>query len=463
MIVMKFGGSSLRDVESLLRVIDTIRGVKGRKKIVVLSAVYGVTNHLFKSIREALETDRKINGLIEYLRQLHRELIIGAVSSIKCRRRALDEIEYLLSRLEKLLYGVSYIEECNPRTLDLVVSFGERMAIQVLTEGLNAHEIKAVALDADKIDIVATGTWGYGNADLAIIENLLPKHLNPYLDKGIIPVITGYFGRSVDNHTITFGRGGTDYSAGIVAHAMNADQLQIWKDVDGFLTASPEMVENPKPLEYLEYDEAAELAYFGAQILHPRTVEPLHEKKIPAVVKNTFCADAPGTIIGPERHKHGEVIKSVTHNHNIATLKLYGAGLGYQIGFFKEIMSALGNSDINIKSVVTSQTAVSLLLDRKDLEESESRIRALNLPYVESIEPNKNVALIAVVGEGLAETKGLAARVLSAVANVNANVEMISSGASRVAYYFLVQDDALERSVKAIHAEFFEKNEGTSS
>ena len=457
MIVMKFGGSSLRDVESLLRVIKIVGEVESDKKIVVLSAVNGVTNHLYKSLKEALESDRKVNGLIDYLRTLHRELIVGAISSAQIRRRAMDEIEYLLSRLEKLLYGIAYTDECTPRTRDLIVTFGERMAVQVLAEGLKSHGTPAAAMDADKIDMVATGTWGYGNADLAAIEKLLPKHLNSHLEKGEIPIITGFFGRTADHHTITFGRGGTDYSAGIVAHAMNATQLQIWKDVDGFLTASPEIVEKAIPLNYLAYDEAAELAYFGAQILHPRTVEPLHGKNIPAIVKNTFQPNAPGTIIGPERHVHGEIIKSVTHNRNIAMLKLLGAGIGYQIGFLKEVMVALSDCDINIKSVVTSQTAVSLLLDREDLEESEQRLRDLNLPSIESIEPITDVALIAVVGEGLAETKGLAARVLTAVASVNANVEMISSGASRVAYYFLVNEKKLEKSVKAIHAEFFEK------
>ena len=457
MTVMKFGGSSLKSVESLLRVIDIIGRVEAKEKVVVLSAVNGVTNHLFKSVTEALESDRRINGLIEYLRLLHRELLIGAIPSTKHRLRAFDEIEYLLSRLEKLLYGIAYTDECTPRTRDLIVSFGERMAVQVLAEGLKSHGYQACALDADKIDMVATGTWGYGNADLAAIEKFLPKHLSPHLQQGTIPVITGYFGRTTDNHTITFGRGGTDYSAGIVAHAMNAKELQIWKDVDGFLTASPEIVANATPINYLAYDEAAELAYFGAQILHPRTVEPLHGKQIPAIVKNTYHPDAPGTVIGPERHVHGEIIKSVTHNRNIAMLKLLGAGIGYQIGFLKEVMIALSDCDINIKSVVTSQTVVSLLLDRDDIEESDQRLRDLNLPSIESIEPITNVALIAVVGEGLAETKGLAARVLTAVASVNANVEMISSGASSVAYYFLVREEMLEKSVQAIHAEFFEK------
>jgi aspartate kinase len=457
MIVMKFGGSSLRDVESVLRVIDIVRNVETKDKIVVLSAVNGVTNHLYKSLNEALESDRRISGLIEYLHMVHKELIIGAIQSSRKRRHALDEIEYLLSRLEKLLYGISYTDECTPRTRDLIVSFGERMAVQLLAGGLSSHGAKACALDSDKIDMVATGTWGYGNADLSAIEQLLPKHLNPLLEQGIIPVITGFFGRTTDNHTISFGRGGTDYSAGIVANAMNAEQLQIWKDVDGFLTASPEIAANPQPLNYLAYDEAAELAYFGAQILHPRTVEPLHVKNIPAVVKNTYDPKAAGTIIGPERHIHGEIIKSVTHNRKIAVLKIIGAGIGYQIGFLREVMIALSDCDINVKSVVTSQTAVCLLLDRDDLEESERRLRELNLPSIESIVPIPDVALIAVVGEGLAEAKGLAARVLTAVAGANANVEMISSGASRVAYYFLVHEEKLEKSVQAIHAEFFEK------
>ena len=244
MIVMKIGGSSLRSVESLNQVIEIIANNNTPQKVVVLSAVHGVTNHLFKSVNEALETEKNIIGLLEYLDLLHRELVSKCIKSINLRRRVMDETEYLLSRLEKLLYGIAYTNECTPRTKDLIVSFGERFAVNLVAGCLRDRGLQAIALEADKIDLVARGDFGYGNADLDATEKLLPKNLANFLERGTIPVITGFFGRTPEGKTITFGRGGTDYSAAIIANVLNCDELQIWKDVDGFLTTNPEYVKS---------------------------------------------------------------------------------------------------------------------------------------------------------------------------------------------------------------------------
>ncbi|MFH1940621.1 MAG: aspartate kinase [bacterium] len=456
MIVMKFGGSSLRDAESLLRVAEIIRSEEEKKKIIVASAVNGVTDHLLASIRAALENHRGIGSIVEDFHTLHRNLIIGSIPTVEHRLRAMKEVESLLAGFEKLLFGVAYTGECTPRMQDRIVSNGERLSARIVAECLKAHGVESKALDADAVDIIAVGQWGCGNADLDQIEEKLPNHILPLLERGTIPVITGFFGRTKDHHPITFGRGGTDYSAAVVSHAMNAEVLQIWKDVDGFLSASPEIVENPKLVSHLSYDEAAELAYFGAKILHPRTVEPLHAKQIPIVIKNTYRPEAEGTLISSDRQGREDVIKSITFSRNLGIIKCLGAGLGCQVGFLREVISALGDSDIHTRSIVTSQTAMSLLVSSGDLEKSSLILRDLQIPYVESIQQIPDIAVIAVVGKGLAETKGLAAKVLTAVADSNINVEMMSSGASRAAYYFLVRDEALEKSIKAIHAEFFE-------
>ena len=458
MIVMKIGGSSLRSISSLGQVVEIIIRQQAQGKIVVLSAVNGVTNHLLKSVREALVTERKIGGLLDYLNLLHRELVVGAIRSTEIKKKVVDEIEYLLSRLEKLLYGIAYTGECSGRTLDLVLSMGERLGVQLLTGCLQDHGQAAVALDADRIDLLANGEFGNGNADLEATAKLLPKHLQDHIAEGVVPVITGFFGCTADGHAITFGRGGTDYSAAIVAYAMDANEVQIWKDVDGFLTAAPEIVPEARTLPYLAYEEAAELSYFGAGILHPRTVEPLAKKKIPAIIKNTYKPEATGTIIGPEKHLHEDVIKSVTFNCKIGALRLHGASVGQQIGFLQKVVSALSSANVNIISVITSQTAVNLLLDKSDVKKSKHLIEGLRIPYIDHIEPITDIALVGVVGEGLAETKGLAGRVFSAVAGMNVNVEMIASGASKVAQYFLVKENEVRTTVRAIHAEFFEND-----
>jgi len=455
MIAMKIGGSSLRSVESLLQVTEIICNIPEREKIVVLSAVSGVTDHLLKSSREALQTERRIGPLLDYLRELHRELVVSTINGTELRHQTMDEIEYLLSRLEKLLYGVAYTGECTRRSKDLIVSMGERMAVQLLAGCLRNHGQEAIAMDADKIDLVAHGEYGYGNADLETTARMLPLHLQDALRRSAIPVITGFFGRTTAGHTITFGRGGTDYSAAIIAYAMDCRELQIWKDVDGFLTAAPDLVAKAKPLDYLAYEEAAELSYFGASILHPRTVEPLALKRIPAVIKNTYSPQVTGTTIGPDKHQQDEVIKSVVANDKIGALRIHGASLGQQLGFLKQVVSALSDADINIISVITAQTAVNFLLNKQDIAKSQSLIENLKIPYIDHLEPLMDVALVGVVGEGLAETRGLAARVFTSVAAAGANVEMITSGASKVAQYFIINEKYLQQTVQAVHAEFF--------
>jgi aspartate kinase len=454
MIVMKIGGSSLKNTESLNQVIEIIANNKTIPKVVVLSAVYGVTNHLFKSVNEALETEKNINGLLEYLELLHRELISECIKSVNLKRRVMDETDYLLSRLEKLLFGIAYTGECTPRTKDLIVSYGERFSVNLVAGCLRDKGLQAIPLEADKIDLVATGNFGYGNAQLEETEKLLPQNLTNFIERGTIPVITGFFGRTPEGKTITFGRGGTDYSAAIIANVLNCDELQIWKDVDGFLTANPDIVKSAQPLEYLSYEEAAELAYFGASILHPRTVEPLSKKKILAVVKNTFKPHLKGTIIGPDQHLHEDVIKSVTVNREIGALRIFGASIGQQLGFLKMVSSTLSDSRINVTSIITSQTAISLILSIQELSKAKDAIQALNISYIDDLQLVTDIALIGVVGHGLSETKGVASRVFSAVARTGTNVEMISSGASTIAQYFIVKESDVDDAIKSIHDEF---------
>lgn len=463
MVVMKFGGASLKDETSIKQISEIIKNRVPDQPVIVLSAVQNVTDIIVEATNQALHDETSIVENINKLSSIHRRIVAGAILSPPIRTQTQANLDFLLSRLERLLYGIAYTGECTPRTRDLVVTHGERMSVHLLAGCLNAIMCPARALYADEIDLAAHGNWGMGTVDYAQTRSLLPNHLNPLIQQGIVPVVTGFFGRTENKLPITFGRGGTDYSAAIVADAMQAKQLEVWKDVDGFLSAAPEISSKSHLLEYLSYEEAAELAYFGAKILHPRTVEPLMEKKLPLLIKNTFKIDSRGTIVGPERFTHDQVIKSVTYDKEIAILRIYGASIGYQVGLLKNIVAALSDYHINIKSVITSQTCINLLIDLGDLAESIEHLNQLNIDYVDNIEAVDDIALISVVGEGLLHTPGLAARVLTVVARLDTNVEMISSGASRVAFYFLIKRNKVENTVKAIHQEFFIRDESSRS
>lgn len=236
---------------------------------------------------------------------------------------------------------------------------------------------------------------------------------------------------------------------------MQADILEIWKDVAGYLSADPKFVPEAQLIPILSYDEAAELSYFGAKILHPRTVEPLRTAKLNIAIKNTINPDAPGSLITPGSPRSKNFIKSVAHDTDIGILKVHSSGVGARPGILALVAGQLTESGINIKSVVTSQTCISLLLELKDLEAGHLALKSLRPRPFRRLEKIEDMSLISIVGEGLVKRKGIAARCFTAVAACNVNVEMISFGPSRVALYFLVRNRDLKSAVSAIHSTFF--------
>jgi aspartate kinase len=271
----------------------------------------------------------------------------------------------------------------------------------------------------------------------------------------MIVFVPGFFGVSERGDITTFGRGGSDYSSAVVAAAMNAEVLEVWKDVPGYMSADPKFIPEAQIIPFLSYDEAAELSYFGAKILHPRTIEPLRKTKLNIAVKNTMNPDAPGSLITSRSPQTGSLIKSVAHDTDIAILKVQGSGVGARPGVLARVSGTLTESGINIKSVVTSQTCISLLLAGKDLDKGYHAIKGLSPRPYRRLEKVQDVALVGIVGEGLLRRKGIAGRCFTAVARRGVNVEMIVLGPSEVALYFIVRNKDLKKTVEAIHGTFF--------
>jgi bifunctional aspartokinase / homoserine dehydrogenase 1 len=250
------------------------------------------------------------------------------------------------------------------------------------------------------------------------------------------------------------GRGGSDYSASALAWCLSAKQIDIWKDVDGFKSCDPEIYSDAKTVKLLSYNETAELAYFGAKILHPRSVEPASDKNIPINIFNIRNRDA-GVQTVIKCSTSNQATKCVTSSKSFAFLRLDGSGVGLKPGILARVTAALEDKNINIASVITSQTVINILLASIDLKKAYSVIRALNLNAISKIEIHSNVAVVAIVGEGIVQQKGIAARIFQAVSRENINVDIISAGASPVAVYFIVEKDLANRAVGAIHSEFF--------
>lgn len=454
MKVIKIGGGSLKDSETIEHILDLIAN-RGQGDIFVLSALNGVTDALIDGMSAALTNENNIAAIISDLKSTHTRVarhLISNCDSLKDFDRDLDKS---LSELDRLYYGLNFTREITPRMRDMISSYGERFAVELFVSALRCRGVNAAYRMPEEIGLYTDGKFGDATANLRKTTDNLQLNLTPLLNEGMILVVPGFFGISEEGDITTFGRGGSDYSAAVVAVSMQAETLEIWKDVDGFMSADPKFVPEAQLIPVLSYEEAAELSYFGAKILHPRTVEPLRRKKLNINIKNTMNPEGPGSLITARSPRPRKVIKSVTHDTDIGILKIHASGVGARPGILAHVAGQLTKSGINIKSVVTSQTCISLLLAHKDLETGRQVLNFLKPRPYRRLEKIDDVALVGIVGEGLAKRKGVAARCFAAVAACNVNVEMISFGPSRVALYFLVRTRDLHSAVNAIHSTFF--------
>ncbi|MDD1772396.1 MAG: aspartate kinase [Methanomassiliicoccales archaeon] len=448
---MKFGGSSLKTGECMRQVAEIIISEK-EKKAVVLSAVTGVTEMLVQFISRT-RSEEDVDAFMKQITKLHTDLIKDALRTEKGQAKTMEELVAKLVKLERMLYGSCYIEEVNPRIRDYVQCFGERLSVIMVAALLDEMGVKAKAMDADELGIITDGEYGSATVNLEATRSMIRPKLMKSLQDGVTPVITGFFGRAPEGSVTVFGRNGSDYSAAAVANALGASSLEIWKDVDGFMSVDPRIVPSARPIPTLSYDEAAELAYFGAKVVHPMTMEPARAGNIEIRVKNVFRPEAPGTVIRG-MGKNGDVgIKSISCMKNMSLVKVFGEDTGYKLGVLEDIASLMTKAEVNIYSVVTSLTCIAMLVDKKDVAKAQKVLtESGNLSRMET---HSGFALMCVVGEGLGHHKGLASRVFKAVAKEGVNVGLISAGASLVAFHFTIEEADLERATKAVHEELF--------
>ena len=454
MKVIKIGGGCLKGRKNIARILDLI-GERCLGDIIVVSALNGVTDQLIQGTRRALEDEAAIAEIISGLRKKHMTTarhVIGRESSLNRFGR---ELERMLRELERFYYGLNFTREISRRMLDMISSYGERFSAELLAEALRSRQVDALCRMPHRIGMLTDGKFGDATADLRRTSRNLKEHLAPVVDKKSVVFVPGFFGVSDSGDITTFGRGGSDYSAAVVAAAMEAEALEVWKDVDGYMSADPRYVHGAQLIPELSYDEAAELSYFGSKILHPRTVEPLRKARLDIVIKNTLDPDSPGSAIAARSRATGRIIKSVAHDTDIGILKVYASGVGARPGILALVANQLTEEGINIKSVVTSQTCISILLAREDLEGGRLALKELRPTPYRKLEKIEDVALVSLVGEGLGKRKGIAAACFSAVAERGVNVEMISFGPSREALYFIVRNRDLRDAVIAIHDTFF--------
>ena len=454
MKVIKIGGGCLNGKQTIAHIIDLI-GEKAEGHVVVVSALSGITDFLIEGMQAALASEAKIPAIISRLKAKHVNIAQHLITRQGALKAFRQDLNRALQSLERYYYGLNFTREASARMQDMICSYGERLSAILISAILNVRRQRAAYRMPHKIGIVTDGKFGDATVKPRPTAKNLQRHLVPLLADRRIVIVPGFFGISSAGDVTTFGRGGSDYSAAVVAAALNADILEIWKDVDGFMSADPRWVPEAQLIPVLSYEEAAELAYFGAKILHPRSVEPIRSKRLKIAIKNTLNPDAQGSLITPRGRRTPTIIKSVSYDTNIGIIKVHASGVGARPGILAQVAGGLTESGINIKSVVTSQTCISLLLARQDLKSGRQALTSLKPKPFRRLEILEDVALISIVGDGLLRKKGIAAKCFSAVAGCGVNVEMISFGPSRAALYFLTKIDALRSAVNAIHSTFF--------
>lgn len=454
-IVVKFGGSNLRSNEEIHRIIKVVRNYN-QPLIIVVSAFYGVTNYLVEALEKARHDEEIATKTIQYLYDLKIGSLDYFIEDQVLRTETIKLIQDQLDELRNFLHGIALTGDASKALEDHVLSYGERLSAIFLNGILKSQGLDTKVGFPEAIGLITDGEFGNASADFHLATSLVRQSLN----EEIIYLVPGFYGVSKDQKTTLFGRGGSDYAAAAIARCVGASSLDIWKDVNGFLSSDPKLVSNPVLIEKLSYNEAAELAYFGAKILHPRTVEPLTDPHIAIRIFNiygTLEVEKPLTIISREKSVQTGVVKSVTYSDDFGLLKLKGPGVGLKPGILAKVTTALHHAGINISSVLTSQISINILLARKDLQNAFAVVSAIELSAVGKLQIDDDISVVAAVGHGITDNFGIAARIFTALASESINVMMSCSGASPIVSYYLVQSSDRTPAVRAIHHEFFEK------
>ncbi|KAE8023776.1 hypothetical protein FH972_009439 [Carpinus fangiana] len=458
--VMKFGGSSVASAKRMREIADLILSFPEERPAVVLSAMGKTTNKLLQAGEKAVSCGVNKASEIEEL-SFVKELHLRTVDELGVDRSV---ISAHLEELEQLLKGIAVMKELTLRTRDYLVSFGECMSTRIFAAYLNKIGIKAHQYDAFDIGFITTDD--FTNADiLEATYSAVAKRLHgDWINDPAIPVVTGFLGKAWKSCAITtLGRGGSDLTATTIGKALGLREIQVWKDVDGVLTCDPSIYPRAEPVPYLSFDEAAELAYFGAQVLHPQSMRPAREGNIPVRVKNSYNPKAPGTLITKTRDMSKAVLTSIVLKQNVTMLDIVSTCMLGQFGFLAKVFSTFEDLGISVDVVATSEVSISLTLDPSKLWSRELIQRELDhvveeLEKIAVVNLLQHRSIISLIGN-VQRSSLILEKVFRVLRTNGVNVQMISQGASKVNISLIVNDGEAEQCMKALHYSFFESGD----
>ncbi len=452
-IVLKLGGSVLGDSRNVAKIPALVRCYE--TPVLVVSALGGVTKQLAEFVGNVRggKSGNSVEHLVNYLREIHFDRIGDVLPSPSRRLAFREELDLKLAALKDLLRGILFLGEVPDSVLARVLAFGERLSALSISHLLSGSGIQSSVVTPEELNLATDRCFLNATIDLSRSEPVVRKVLSGHFTA----VIPGFYGISPEGRVTLLGQGGSDYSAAAIAACIRSSSLDVFKDVSGYLSADPVFVKNVRPIPLLSYREAAELSYFGARILHPRTMEPVSRHGIPIRLFSFPISDVtvPATVIGTQSQVNDTVVKSVAFSDDFSIVEVRGDGVGMVPGLLAKVTGALSRAGINIKSVITAQTAINLLLEQGDAKQAATEVERLGIHTVKSVGIRKDAGVVAVVGEGIRTRPGIASQMFGALAAVGINVRMIAFGASPVAAYFVVDRKDRAESVAAIHNAFF--------
>ncbi|XP_051177054.1 aspartokinase 1, chloroplastic [Lolium perenne] len=456
-VVMKFGGSSVASAERMREVADLILSFPEETPVIVLSAMGKTTNNLLLAGEKAVSCGAPKASELDELKAI-KELHFRTIDELGLD---ISIVSGFLDELEQLLKGVAMMKELTPRTRDYLVSFGECMSTRIFAAYLNKIGKKARQYDAFDLGFITTDD--FTNAD--ILEATYPavaKRLQgDWIDDPAIPIVTGFLGKGWKSCAVTtLGRGGSDLTATTIGKALGLREIQVWKDVDGVLTCDPNIYANAVPVPFLTFDEAAELAYFGGQVLHPQSMRPAREGGIPVRVKNSYNRHAPGTVITTTRDMRKSILTSIVLKSNITMLDIVSTRMLGQYGFLAKVFSIFEDLGISVDSVATSEVSISLTLDPSKLWSRELIQQELDnvveeLEKIAVVHLLQHRSIISLIGN-VQRSSLILEKAFNVLRRNGVNVQMISQGASKVNISLVVHDSEAKQCVQALHSAFFE-------
>ena len=448
MIVMKFGGTSVMDPAAIQRACSIVQGRLDRKPVVVVSAMSKATDQLLAMGRAAGSGDREqALQLSQALRHRHystaRQLLgPAAYDQFHCT------LEQEFDTLDELLRGISAVGELSPRTSDYVVSYGERLSSKMCAAAFSVMGVNSALVDAREV-MITDGQHTKAVPHVQEIDARCQAIMAPMLEAGCVPVVGGFIGATMDGVQTTIGRGGSDYSAALFGAALNAEVIEIWTDVDGMMTTDPRICPEAHRIKVISFEEAAELAYFGAKVLHPATVLPAIRKNIPVRVLNSRNPANEGTLIVARAPHSRSVLKAIAAKKGITIVDVTASHMLMAHGFLRQLFEVFDQYRCSVDVVATSEVSVSMTVDST---QALPQITAA-LQKIAEVKFKERNAIVCLVGENLREKPGIAAQVFTALGDIN--VRMISQGASEINITFVIDEAEVPEAIRRLHKHFF--------